>query len=111
MSNEVQESYLSRDWHQYHFSYAFQNGSWRIYVNDHPSYGQRSPSLQSTHRYYDTNRPGYYVCWTRPISSLSAANAVAHLWAESTDVYLRTGSFPGAQPSWWNRLKDFLRSF
>jgi len=74
----------------YGFTFEEQaNGMWRAYINQQPSYRNRSTDAHSTHRLSDGNRK--YVCWTGPIRSLAEAKRVAALWADKTQQYIRTG--------------------
>ena len=63
--------------------------TWRVYIEDQPSYGNRETDGHSTHRYSDGDR--YYICWTQELESLEDARNVAALWADETQKYIRTG--------------------
>ena len=74
----------------YGFSFERQaDGSWRAYIVSMPSYGLRETSLSVTHRLTDGGR--YYVCWNQPLWSETDVRKVAALWADLTQVYIRTG--------------------
>ncbi|MBI5836495.1 MAG: hypothetical protein HZB25_04535 [Candidatus Eisenbacteria bacterium] len=60
------------------------SGEVRIYLLQQPS-----GSLAGCHVLPEGNR--HYLCWDRPIGSMSAAKAVAAAWAEKEMRYLRTG--------------------
>lgn len=83
----------------YQFTFRWVDPSWRVYIENPPSYGTRSSSRVDTHRLAD--RWGDYICWTTPLTTLSAAQGVAALWADSTENYIATGQFhpaPGRPP-------------
>ena len=76
----------------YSFSFEEQSdGYWRAYIEHQPSYGNRSDSSHIVHRLTDGNR--HYVCWSGPLRSLAEAKQVAALWADTTQKYIRTGTF------------------
>lgn len=83
----------------YSFTFSFVKGHWRIYVDNSPSYGRRPSGSIETHRLGIGTRA--YICWDQPITSLSNAQAVAALWADSTERYIATGRFepPPGRPS------------
>ena len=84
--------YRTRDGRaDYAFSFERQgNGTYRIYIEDQPSYGSRVSSLHATHRLFDRGR--YYVCWAGVLRTEAQARQVAALWADSTQRYIRFGT-------------------
>lgn len=54
----------------------------RIHILEYPGNG-------SCHVLHNTQ--GAYICWSGAIRSMTAAKAVAAMWAEATLVYQRTG--------------------
>lgn len=78
----------------YMFTFRWVVESWRVYIENAPDYGSRVTSQVATHRLAD--RHGDYICWTEPLSSLSAAQGVAALWADCTENYITTGRFEPA---------------
>lgn len=88
---------MSVDWYRtkdgladYQFSFEQQSdGTWRIYILSNPSYRGRADDCHSTHRLYDGGRQ--YVCWTASIYSEADARAVAGLWTDKTQRYIRFG--------------------
>jgi len=107
MSSIHKESFISHRGHCYSFTYEKVNAAWRIYIDRQPSYRGRATDSYSTHRYGVGSRP--YICWTQPLLKRKDAEAVAHLWANGTDAYISTGSFPTPQPkNWFTRLADAL---
>lgn len=75
----------------YRFSFELESaGSWRVYIMDQPSYGQRASDAHTTHRLSSGGRQ--YVCWTTRLRTLEEAKQVAALWAEATQNYIRTGT-------------------
>ena len=75
----------------YEFSYEKQDdGNYRIYIKEQPSYKNRPTSAVPTHRHHDGER--YYVCWTHPIESIKAAENIASKWADSTQDYIKEGT-------------------
>jgi hypothetical protein len=77
----------------YRFSFEEQpNRTWRAYILEQPSYGNRASDGHSTHRFSDEERKMTYVCWTNPFRSLDEAKKVAAIWADKTQEYIRTGS-------------------
>ena len=105
MSFTAQESYRSDRGNLYTFGYQRIASTWRIYILGQPSYGGRATDSVSTHRHDTATRP--YICWTKAIGTLTDAKAVAHLWANGTDTYIATGSFPGPK-GWFARLVDWF---
>lgn len=83
----------------YSFTFTLVGGTWRIYINDSPGYGSRPSGSVATHRLNISGRP--YICWDQGIETLSAAQAVAALWADSTEHYIATGRFelPPGRPA------------
>ena len=75
----------------YCFTYAFTGGSWRVYINNSPNYGRRPAGSIESHRLDIDGRP--HICWTQDITTLSEAQAVSALWADSTERYIATGRF------------------
>jgi hypothetical protein len=64
-------------------------GCYRIYIASQPSYGIWPSGIHATHRLTDGQR--YYICWSGMIATEAQARAVAALWAEKTQAYIRTG--------------------
>ena len=74
----------------YLFSFEEQDDyTWRVYIENQPSYANRDTDAHATHRYSDGNRR--YICWTTDLDSLEEAEQVAALWADETQKYIRTG--------------------
>ena len=74
----------------YGFSFERQNdGSWRAYIINMPSYGSRDGNNYVTHRKTDGSRS--FVCWSRDLYSENEMRRVAAKWADLTQVYIRTG--------------------
>lgn len=78
----------------YKFTFRWVHDSWRVYIENPPNYRSRPTSQVATHRL--TDRHGDYICWTTPLVTLSAAQGVAALWADSTENYIATGRFQPA---------------
>lgn len=75
----------------YEFSFEEQaDGSWRAYIANQPSYGNRPSGCHTTHRLSDGLRK--YVCWTQKLQTLQDAKQVAAMWADKTQEYIRTGA-------------------
>jgi len=75
---------------RYVFSFEKQSGgTWRVYIEDQPSYGRRSSGAHETHRLSDGGRK--YICWDSQLNSLKDAKGVAALWSDKTQEYIRTG--------------------
>lgn len=73
------------------FDFEQQNdGTWRAYIVQQPSYQGRAEDAHATHRLTHSSRK--YVCWTHPLPTLEAAKSVSALWADETQKYIRTGS-------------------
>lgn len=79
----------------YTFDFGRVDGEWRAYIRTEPDYRHHSTSAHATHRLTDSH--GRYVCWDSPVTSLSQCQAVAALWADCTEVYIRTGTFTPPQ--------------
>ncbi len=75
----------------YSFTFVFERDGWKVYINNSPDYGRRAPGSVETHRLDLWGHP--YVCWNTTIPTLSKAQAVAALWADSTENYIATGRF------------------
>ena len=88
---KVMRYYRTKDGRaDYQFSFEQQRDrSWRAYILNMPSYRSRNTGLHTTHRLTDGGR--YYVCWDSKLRSLESAQQVAALWADLTQVYIRTG--------------------
>jgi len=107
MSSIHHERFISDRGHFYSFTYEKIDGSWRVYIDSQPGYGYRATDSYSTHRYNVSTRP--FICWTQPLVKRVDAETVAHLWANGTDTYIATGSFPTPTPkSWLTRLSNWL---
>ena len=75
----------------YLFSFEEQrNGTWRVYVLQQPSYRGNATGGHATHRLSDGFRK--YICWNHPMRTFNEATRVAALWAEKTQIYIRTGN-------------------
>lgn len=83
--------YRTRDGLAYfHFSFEeADDGTWRAYIDQQPSYAGRATDAHSTHRLSDGDRK--YVCWTSSLRSLNEAKKVAAFWADKTQEYIRLG--------------------
>lgn len=84
--------YRTRD-NRANFLFSFErqpDGCYRAYILRQPGYGRLPADLHTTHRLRD-GRGRLYVCWTSPLRSEQEARTVAALWADLTQVYLRTG--------------------
>ena len=74
----------------YRFSFEqLRNGTWRVYIENQPSYGGRDTGAHPTHRLTDGTRK--YICWTHELQTEEAARQVAARWADATQEYIRTG--------------------
>jgi hypothetical protein len=81
----------------YKFSFEKQlDGNWRAYILAQPSYGARLPDAHATHRLID-KRGRSYICWTGPLRTEFDAQRVAAVWADATQVYIKTGRFPDGE--------------
>ncbi|QEG15573.1 hypothetical protein [Gimesia maris] len=88
----TQATYRTRDGQaDYRFNFEQQsNGTYRAYITSQPGYNGRASDAHTTHRNSDANGRKF-VCWTRPLNSLSEAKAVAAQWADATQQYRKTG--------------------
>ena len=78
-------TYRSRDGRAlFRFRFSLVGGDIRIHLLEFPN-----PSTGSCHVLHDNGGP--YVCWSTAVRSMTAAKAVAAMWAEATLVYQRTG--------------------
>ncbi|MDR0415765.1 MAG: hypothetical protein LBH76_00325, partial [Propionibacteriaceae bacterium] len=75
----------------YSFTFSYQGGGWRVYIDNSPNYGRRPSGSVETHRLGLGARP--YICWTTALPTISAAQGVAALWADATERYIATGRF------------------
>lgn len=74
----------------YRFSFEQESdGTWRVFILSYIDYRGRASDCHSTHRLNDGSRQ--YICWTAPIYSEADARAVAALWADKTQRYIRFG--------------------
>lgn len=74
----------------YAFSFETrEDSSWRVYIDNQPSYQGRPDEPATTQRACEGDR--HYVDWSRPIASLSDAKNVAAIWADKTQDYIKTG--------------------
>lgn len=78
----------------YSFTFALVDNGWRIYINNSPNYRNRPSGAHESHRLGIGTRP--YICWDQPLSTISQAQGVAALWADSTENYIATGRFEPA---------------
>ena len=74
---------------KYVFSLEKKGSSWRAYIQQMPSYGNRDQSLMVTHRLRDGNR--LYVCVQGDISDKEKMIQVAQYWARCEQKYIETG--------------------
>jgi len=65
------------------------NGSYRVYVLDHPSYGSRDTNNLVTHLLRDGE--GSYICFTGRIENTEHAHNLAATWADKTEEYILHG--------------------
>jgi hypothetical protein len=66
------------------------NGSYRVYVLDHPSYGSRDTNDLITHLLRDGQ--GSYICFTGRIENMEQARNLAATWADKTEDYILHGT-------------------
>ena len=66
-----------------------EDGDYRIYVRDHPSYGSRDTGDVATHRLRDSH--GAYICFTGRITTMEQARSLAATWADKTESYILHG--------------------
>jgi hypothetical protein len=78
----------------YSFTFEFAGDAWKVYIDNSPDYGRRPAGSVATHRLDIGGRP--HICWAAAIPTLSEAQAVAALWADSTENYIATGRFEPA---------------
>jgi len=76
---------------EFKFNYLFVGSSWRAYILRSPDYEYRSSDLHSTHRYIDSGKNLYYVCWTVNLTRLDDMIEISKLWARKTAEYIDTG--------------------
>lgn len=83
--------YRTRDGEaDYKFSFEEQpEGDWLPFILAQPGYQGRDTACDPTHRLIERGR--HYVCWTDPLDTLEDARAVAAMWADRTQEYIRTG--------------------
>ena len=75
--------------YEFQFRYKETDGIYKAYIVNQPSYGDRSTSLNDTHRL--TEGSSFYVCWSEPIRSEEDMNAVVALWCRATVMYICFG--------------------
>jgi hypothetical protein len=66
------------------------DGSYRVYVLDHPSYGSRDTNDLTTHLLRDGQ--GSYICYTGRIENVEQARNLAATWADKTEGYILHGT-------------------
>lgn len=74
---------------EYRFNYKKVDGSWRAYILRMPSLRGRSEDGHTTHRFWDGTKP--YVCWDRPVKTLSDMQTISRVWADNIQEYIATG--------------------
>ncbi|MBO4474698.1 MAG: hypothetical protein J5750_07310 [Clostridiales bacterium] len=77
----------------YRFNYKFVNGSWRAYILQMPSLGNRDDSGYITHRLFDGDEA--YVCWDSSVTSLKDMQIISRAWADNIQKYIATGKHFG----------------
>lgn len=82
------DNHGSRD-KEYRFNYKKVNGAWRAYILRMPSLGNRATDADLTHRKWDGSKP--YVCWDRPVNTLSDMQTISRVWADNIQEYIATG--------------------
>jgi hypothetical protein len=91
----------------FRFAWIPRQKTWRVYIEQQPSYGSRPAGAHASHRLGLPNRP--YVCWTKPLPTYDDARSVAALWADATQLYIAGGTF--APPPQGTRNVQDLSSF
>lgn len=74
------------------FQFAFEkqmDGTWRIYIEKQPSYGNKLAYPHITHRMQDGSR--WHIDPPVTINSLEHAKCISVSWAEKTQRYIRMG--------------------
>jgi hypothetical protein len=105
MTNTVSESYnhskhiyyyRTKDGLQdYRFSFEEQpDQTWRAYILVQPDYGSHSSASFEVHRNQDRDH-NYWVDWQPDlVCSKQDAMTIAAFWAESNQIYLKSGIWP-----------------
>lgn len=78
----------------YKFRFELVGGNWQAYIVQQPDYRGRLASDHASHRLGLGRTETPRVCWTKPLPSLEQAKEVAALWADHTQAYIATGTFP-----------------
>lgn len=86
----------------FRFAWIPHETTWRVYIEQQPSYGSRNAGAHASHRLGLPHSP--YVCWTNPLRTYAEARSVAALWADATQQYIATGMF--APPSGTRNIQD-----
>jgi hypothetical protein len=86
----------------FRFAWIAPQNTWRVYIENQPSYGSRNTSAHASHRLGLPGRP--YVCWTNSLRTYAEARSVAALWADATQRYIATGTF--APPAGTRNVQD-----
>ncbi len=71
------------------------DGSFRAYITSQPSYQGRNESSHSTHRTFDHAKGMQLIDWADPVPSLESIKAIASMWADCNQEYIRTGKHFG----------------
>jgi hypothetical protein len=74
---------------QFAFSIERDDDSFRIYIEEKPSYGNRESSSVVVHVLHDGRD---YICWEGAINHWNDAEDIATTWAERTHRYITTGT-------------------
>lgn len=70
-------------------------GKIRIYIEQQPDYSGQRTNSHATHRLFSGEGAPPHICIKAHClpSTLDEAQELAHLWANATENYIRTGSF------------------
>lgn len=79
---------------------------WRVYIINDIDYKNRNTGGHATHRNHFEGDTYPCICWSAKINTFDEAKAIASLWADTTDLYVRSaGGFDEIAESILNGFK------
>lgn len=82
--------YCSKD-HNYSFLIQYEDGGYKCYIENVPSFRGRDTSQYTAHYWTEKNTGRNYICWTSKIKHPEQAKTLCRNWSDATQQFIDTG--------------------